>query len=135
MPDPAIDGSAPMTEKPREYDREFTTPITYRVRRRIGYSHDSGEVIRFVVQLEYHLDGEFHQVVRFDHDPDSEHGHDVTEDGVHLDVYRNRTKHRSEEVFPPMPASDALTFAEEHLNQHAEQYINRFEIWHEIRRR
>jgi len=122
-----------MSEGPRDYDREFTTPLEYRVRRRIGYSHDHGEVTRFVVQMEYRLDGEWAEIVRFDHDPESDHGHDVTVEGVHMDVYRDGEKLRSEEVFPPMPASDALTFAEEHLNQHAERYIKRFETWHGIR--
>jgi len=122
-----------MSEAPRDHDREFTTPLEYRVRRRIGYSHDHGEVTRFVVQMEYRLDSEWVEIVRFDHDPVSDHGHDVTVEGVHMDVYRDGEKHRSEEVFPPMPASDALTFAEEHLNQHAERYIKRFETWHGIR--
>jgi hypothetical protein len=122
-------------DEPREYDREFTTPLEYRTRRRIGYSHERGAVTRFVVQVEYRVNGEWLEVVRFDHDPESDHTHDVTEEGVHMDVYRDGEKIRSEEVFPPMKASDALTFAEEHLNQHAERYINRFEEWHEIRNR
>lgn len=121
-----------MREDPHDYDREFTTPLEYRVRRRIGYSHDHGAVTRFVVQMEYWLDDTWCEIVRFDHDPESDHGHDVTEEGVHMDVYRNCEKFRSGEVFPPMPASGALTFAEEHLNQHAERYINRFEEWHGI---
>lgn len=120
-------------DAPREYDREFTTPLTYRVRRRIGYSTDHGEIRRFVVQLEYQLDGQWATVVRFDHDPAGELGHDVTTEGVHMDVYRNGEKVRSEEVFPPMPADEALTFAEEHLSEHAERYIKRFEQWHGIR--
>jgi hypothetical protein len=121
-----------MGDTPQDYEREFTTPLEYRARRRIGYTHERGDVTRFVVQLEYRIGGEWTEVVRFDHDPRSDHAHDVTEDGVHMDVYRDGEKIRSEEVFPPMEASDALTFAEEHLNQHARQYINRFEAWHEI---
>lgn len=121
-----------MTVAPRDYDREFTTPLEYRVRRRIGYSHEHGVVTRFVVQLEYRLDGEWCEIVRFDHDQESNRGHDVTTEGVHMDVYRSGQKLRSEEVFPPMPVSDALTCAEEHLNQHAERYVNRFEEWHGI---
>jgi len=121
-----------MTEEPREYGREFTTPLQYRVRRRIGYTHDRGEVTRFMIQIEYLLDGEWTEVVRFDHDLESDHGHDVTKEGVHMDVYRNGEKIRQEEVFPPMPASDALTFAEGHLKQHGQRYINRFEQWHRI---
>ena len=92
-------------------------------------------MIRFVVQLEYRLDDDWVEIIRFDHDPENDHTHDVTEEGVHIDVYRDGEKVRSEEVFPPMPASAALTFAEEHLNQHAERYINRFEEWHGIRNR
>lgn len=121
-----------MTDEPREYDREFTTPLEYRVRRRIGYSHEHGVVTRFVVQIEYRIEGRWSEVVRFDHDPKSDHGHDVTVEGVHMDVYRDGNKFRTEEVFPPMSASNALTFAEEHLNQHAERYVKRFETWHGI---
>ena len=120
---------------PRDYDREFSTPIDYRVRRRIGYSHDHGDVTRFAVQLEYRLESDWMEVVRFDHDPASEHGHDATVEGVHMDVYRGGVKIRTEEVFPPMPASEALSFAEEHLAEHAERYIRRFEEWHGIRNR
>jgi hypothetical protein len=90
-------------------------------------------VTRFVVQLEYRFNGDWREIVRFDHDPESDRAHDVTREGVHMDVYRDGEKLRSEEVFPPMHASDALTFAEEHLNQHAERHIKRFEIWHGIR--
>jgi len=50
-----------------------------------------------------------------------------------MKIYRDGQKERVEEVFPPMPATDAFSFAEEHLKQHAEQYINRFEKWHGIR--
>lgn len=124
-----------MSEGPREYDREYTTPLEYRVRRRIGYSHEHGEVTRFVVQLEYRSNGDWREIVRFDHDPESDHAHDVTREGVHMDVYRDGEKLRSEEVFPSMPANDALTFAEAHLNQHAERYVKRFEEWHGIRNR
>lgn len=122
-------------DAPREYDREFSTPLDYRVRRRIGYSHDRGEVTRFVVQLEYRTNDGWAEIVRFDHDPGSDHGHDVAQEGVHMDVYRDNVKIRAEEVFPPMPASEALSFAEGHLAQHAERYIRRFEEWHGIGKR
>ena len=114
---------------PRDYDREFTTPLDYRARRRIGYSHEQGLITRFVVQLEYRIDDRWREVIRFDHDPENKHGHDVTTDGVHMDVYRAGEKIRSEEVFPPMNPADALSFAEEHLNQHGKRYIERYEEW------
>ena len=124
-----------MTDEPRDYEREFTTPLDYRARRRIGYSHDSRAVTRFVVQLEHKLQGDWVEVVRFDHDPEAEQGHDVTTEGVHIDVYRDSEKVRSPEIFPPMPANDALTSAEEHLTYHGERYVKRFEEWHGIRGR
>ena len=120
---------------PREYDQTFTKAVEYRVRRRIGYTHDHGTVTRFMAQLEFYNNGEWHTVVRFDHDPESEHGHDVSTDGVHMDIYRDGDKYRVEEIFPPMTAGDALTFAEGHLKQHAQRYIKRFEQWHEIKDR
>lgn len=119
----------------RDYDREYTTPLSYRARRRIGYSHNRGEVTRFVIQLEYRLTDQWAEVVRFDHDPEKEQGHDVTREGVHMDVYRDGEKIRSPEIFPPMPAKTALTSAEEHLTKHGERYIKRFERWHEIKKR
>ncbi|MDL0131436.1 hypothetical protein PNP59_10900 [Halobacterium salinarum] len=121
-------------ETPRDYDREYTSSVGQRVRRRMGYSHTSGHVTRFVVQLEYQLeDGEWAAVVRSDHDPESKHGHNVAEEGVHLDVYRDGEKLRSEELFPSMQPSEALTYAEDHIAMHAKRYVKRFEEWHEIR--
>ena len=80
-----------------------------------------------MVQLEYWIGDEWHEVVRFDRDSASEHGHDVREDGAHMDVYRDGERIRSEEVFPPMSPNDAFTFVEEHLGEHVEGYLRRFE--------
>ncbi|GAA0211284.1 DUF7718 family protein [Halobaculum roseum] len=122
-----------MSDGPREYDREFTTPLQCRVRRRIGYTSDNGTITRFVVQIEYDRGDEWEPVVRFDHDPESDFGHDVLEEGVHMDVYRDGEKIDGGEVFPPMPPSEALSFAEEHLSEHGERYVKRYEEWHGIR--
>jgi hypothetical protein len=84
-------------------------------------------VTRFVVQLEYRFDDGWREVVRFDHDPGGEQGHDVTVHGVHMDVYRDGEKIRSPEIFPPMPPDVALSSAEEHLTQHGKRYTKRFE--------
>lgn len=115
---------------PREYNREYTKALSHQARVRMGYSTERGDVLRFVVQLEYNRDGDWLEVVRFDHDAAGEQGHDVAEEGVHMDVYRDDKKYRTEEIFPPMPAGQALTHAEEHLSLHAERYIQRFETWH-----
>ncbi len=70
-----------------------------------------------VVQLEYRLNGDWAEVVRFDYDPEGMHGHDVTEESVHMDVYRDREKLKSQERSAPRTANESLTSAEEHLNR------------------
>lgn len=132
-PDPR--GSLIVTEEPRSYDRSFTTLVNRDVRRRVGISTEQGQVVRFVVQLEYRVASDWRVVVRFDHDPASAVAHDVTDEGIHMDVYRNGEKWRSEEVFPPMFPGEALTYAEEHLRNHYQRYVRRFERWHGIKHR
>jgi len=122
-------------EGPQDCDREYTDPLSDVTRVRLGYSHDRGEVTRFVVQLEYCVEGEWREVVRYDHDPASEFGHDVTEEGLHIDVYRDGEQYRTEYVAPPMPAGLALDRAEDHLSNNLEGFTTRFEQWHGIRTR
>lgn len=118
----------------REYDREYTKNRSQRARVRLGFDTAKGVVKRFVLQLEYRLGEEWVEVVRFDHDSAGEFAHNVSRDGVHMDVFRAGEKHR-EEIFPPMEPAKALNFAEAHLAEHAKQYIKRFERWHGIRSR
>jgi hypothetical protein len=117
-------------EGPREYEREYTKILSLRIRIRMGYSTERGTVTRFVAQLECRLDDEWEPVVRFDHDPASAAGHDVSADGVHMDVYRDGEKWSVETLFPPLSPATALTLAEEHLSMHHERYVERFDTWH-----
>lgn len=120
-------------EEPRDYDREYQRPLPGPLRERVGRDTDGSEVTRFVVQLEYHHDGEWQTVVRYDHDPRSEFGHNVEQEGLHIDIYRNDEKYRTEFVTPPLPAGVALDHAEDHLAKNLERFIERFEQWHGIR--
>jgi hypothetical protein len=127
-------------EPPREYDTEYTTRVHRRARRRLGINVHLGQVTRFVVQLEYLLDpeaDEYATVVRYDHDSggSAEATHDVEAEGLHIDIYRDGEKTDSHELTPPMPAAEALEAAEEHLSDHLEGYIRRFERWHGIKSR
>ncbi len=122
-----------MEDSPKGYDREFTFRVSNRVRRRFGYCHDRGEVTRFVVQLEYRLNDEWVEVVRYDHDQRGEQAHDVTDEGLHIDVYRRGEKVTTEYVTPPTSAGIALDHAEDHLSENLERFIERFERWHGIR--
>mgnify|MGYP000533687150 CR=1 FL=1 len=129
-----------MTDEPRDYDREYTAHVPVRpqrARRRLGIDIERGQVQRFVVQLEYRLtpdDDDWATVVRYDHDSkgSDEATHDVTEEGLHIDVYRDGEKVDSHELTPPIPANRALTAAEDHLKEHLNGYIRRFEQWHGI---
>ena len=126
-----------MTDDPRNYDKEFTTRVHRRARRRLGIDVDRGQVKRFVVQLgcliNPHLEV-WGTVVRYDHDAggSAEATHDVTQDGLHINIYRDGEKIDSHELTPPLPANDALNAAEEHLAEHLDGYIRRFEEWHGI---
>lgn len=75
--------------------------------------HDrGGEVVRFVVQLEYWFDGAWREGVRYDHDRDASSARDIAEEGLHVDVYRERGKVRTEGISGPIPANDGFDAAE-----------------------
>lgn len=118
----------------REYDRVDEITISRRVQLRRGISTERGAVVKFVLQLEYRHEDSWNEVVRFDHDPASEGAHDVTAEGLHMDIYRDGEKVDVEHVAGPMPADAALDTAEDHLAEQAERYIKRFEQWHDLNR-
>jgi hypothetical protein len=103
-----------------------------RVQIRTAFTTERGEVIRFMTQLEYWLDGEWKTVVRYDHDKETDGGHDVSEDGLHVDVYRAGEKVEARTVTGPIPPESGFNYAEEDLRENTERYIKRFERWHDI---
>lgn len=116
-------------------DYEVAPPpdrLADRVQLRTAFSTERGRVTRFMIQLEYWLNGDWREVARYDHDEAAPGGHDVTEDGVHRDVYRYGEKHRTEDVSPPIPANEAFDYAEEDLRENVERFIKRFEKWHGV---
>ena len=116
-------------------DYEVTPPperLADRVQLRTAFSTERGEVTRFTIQLEYWLDGDWREIV---HDQDAPGGHDVTEERLHRDVYRDDGKYRTEEISPPIPANEAFDHAEEDLRENAELFIRRFERWHGVKDR
>jgi len=121
-------------DTPRKYDREFRRPHPGPIQTRVGYNHDRGKVTRFVIQLEYHHGGDWHEVVRYDHDAvgSNEATHDVTEEGIHMDIYRDGTVEATEYVSPPIEAAVAMDRAEDHLSKNLERFVTRYEQWHGI---
>lgn len=109
-----------------------------RIRRR--FEADGGSITEFVVQLEYDIDAipteqsepAWRAVARFDHDSTSEGGHDVTEEGLHLDVYRDGERYRRIRGFPRLSPGPAMRYCEEYLMANADRLLARFEGWHDI---
>lgn len=118
----------------REFDKEYEALLTDRVRVRFGADVDRGTVERFLVQLEYRMADGWTQIVRSDHNPTAEYGHDATEEGVHMDLYRDGEKIEVYQIGPPMSANVALNRAEEHLFEDYERHVRRFERWHSLNR-
>lgn len=124
-------------DAPRDYNREFTVTVNNCARRRLGLDTERGDVVRFVVQLEYFHDGEWQAVVRYDHDGTgkNEFAHDVSEEGLHIDIFRDGVKEATEYIAPPQPVAIALDRAEDHLFNNLERFISRYEQWHGINNR
>lgn len=101
-------------------------------RLRVEIDKTRGDVTRFVVQLERRVGDEWRQVVRFDHDPDNPAAHNVDEEGLHMDVYRDGEKHHIEDNFPPVPLSYAPRYCIAYIEQHAGGLLRRFEQWHDL---
>jgi hypothetical protein len=114
------------------YDTEFTTIVNRRAQIRGGISTEKGDVTRFFIQLEYWLDGEWFEVIRFDHDPEAEMGHDITEEGLHMDIYRDGVKYRVKDDFPPVKLNRAPRYGTTYIRENAERLIRRFERWHNV---
>jgi hypothetical protein len=91
-----------------------------------------------VVQLEYDVAANegsvpsWRVVARFDHDASSAGGHDVSEEGLHLDVYRDGERYARARSFPRIPPGESMRYAEGYLRQHADRLLARFERWHDL---
>lgn len=123
-----------MNDTPREYDREYPRNLPGPLRIRVGFDREKDRITRFVVQLEYHHDGAWHSVVRYDHDGtgESEHAHDVVEEGLHIDIYRDDEKHVTEYIGPARTGAEGLNRVEDHLSENLQRFTERYERWHGI---
>jgi hypothetical protein len=101
-------------------------------RLRVEIDKEQGVPTRFVVQLERRVGDEWRQVVRFDHDPENPMGHDVVEEGLHMDIYRDGEKARVKDDFPPVPLTDAPRYCITYIRQNADQLLRRFDQWHDL---
>lgn len=121
-----------------QFDHLWVAWPTARIRRELAVS--GGVPTRFVSQLEYDLEAtpdggpphDWRPVARFDHDVEG--AHDVREEGLHLDVYRNGEKYRTARDFRTVPIEDAPRFCERYLLRNAAFLLARFERGHGLDR-
>lgn len=111
---------------------EVLDPRT-RIDVRIGVSGDN-EVEWFVVQLLYNVkpyyadEDDWREVARFDHNPDAQDGHDVVEEGLHMDLpFENKEDevddHFPEHTPPPYKLGSTVRFCVNYLKQDHEQLV------------
>jgi hypothetical protein len=98
---------------------------------------DEGEVKWFVVQLLHNLepyhadDDDWREVARFDHNPEAMDGHDVVEEGLHMDLIfengENDVKDRFPEHRPPPDAlGNTVRYCGKYLSGKHEQLIEEY---------
>jgi hypothetical protein len=100
-------------------------------RLRVEIETQDGTPTRFVIQLEARIDGGWRQVARFDHDAENPMGHDITEEGLHMDIYREGERVRVKDDFPPVDLIRAPRYCIAYIREHAETLLRRFEQWHD----
>lgn len=95
---------------------------------------DYGILSEFCVQLEYnsasrlvHHPPDWMQVARFDHNISSQRGHDIRQEGLHMDVYGNDGKQRVRHDFPDIPLPKAPKWCRGFLEARKDTLLSRFE--------
>lgn len=79
----------------------------------VEYGRTKGRIVYFVVLLYYYATGvpgtgDPQNVVGFDHDSRGQRTpHDVLAEGLHMDVYRDGSKHAVVTDFPPVYSAEA----------------------------
>lgn len=107
-----------------------------RIRRELEV--ENGIPVRFVYQLEYNVEAsrdglpphDWRQVARFDHDIDGPHN--VAEEGLHIDLYRDGERYEQSRDFPDVEVTDMPDFCQGYLEQNVDYFLDRFERWHDI---
>lgn len=95
--------------------KTFITPYSPDCRKRHQHHRYKNEVIEFIVQLEVLVKGEWHSVIRYD----TAHGF------AHCDIMHYSGKIEKIRM-PTIDYKEALTYADEDLNENWEIYRNRY---------
>lgn len=109
-----------------------TVQATARIQERIYWDGDI--LTEFCVQLEYntnayltYADADWYQVARFDHNVADDQGHDIREEGLHLDVYNKHGKEYVETNFGTPPLQQAPKICRDYLERNHDDYLAEFE--------
>ena len=108
------------------------------VRTRTCIDTKRGEVQAFYVQLELNLSpnpnetDDWTDVARFDHQPNTELGHDITKEGLHMDLCHPTKEDRKITSFPHVDLKDAPGFCEEYFRQNYESICDQYADWYGI---
>lgn len=82
--------------------------------------------------LEYRVEDEWRPVVRFDHNPEGTDGHNMVEEGLHMDIYRDGEQDRTKRDFPPIELSRAPDYCVSYIENNADPLLRRYEQWHNL---
>lgn len=116
----------------REYTAILHAPA---VRRRTILGLIEGQVSSFCVQLELNhapasgAPDDWRYIARFDHNPQNTDGHDITEEGLHMDIRHPSEEDRTYRNFPPVPLGRAPGYAEDHFDGHYLEICDRYFDW------
>jgi hypothetical protein len=95
-------------------ERLYIIPYDRSARKRHFHKTERGRVIHFVVQLEVEVEGEWKPVIRYD----------CAHDFVHRDCYNLVGRQKKEEL--NLGYAEALTLADEDIDDHWERYRSNF---------
>lgn len=117
----------------RGYDRNYGIE-TDRTDSRILVRFDThrGDLQRFAVQLQHretYFADDWVTIAQFDHDPSNPSGHDVYEEGLHIDVVRDDSNTETLRLrHGPLPSSQgaALRICADYLEDHIGYFLKVF---------
>ncbi|WP_425606569.1 DUF7718 family protein [Halomontanus rarus] len=124
-----------MTDELRTVWRDWsngTVEPTARIRERIYW--DAPIITEFCIQLEYNVglhyemeDSIWRAIARFDHNVSPNRGHDIREEGLHMDLFPKTENERKVWDFPRVPLRDSPRWCREFLEQRHRHYLLRYE--------
>ena len=95
-------------------ERRYLIPYSFDTQKRHHHETRQGKIVRFMVQLEVLIRGEWKPVIRYD----------CSHRYAHCDRFNLRGEQLKEEL--EMSYEEALTFGDDDIDDHWETYRNRF---------